>query len=351
MRLTYALLFTLALSSAAAQSFDCKLAQSPREKIICSSEHLSGLAASYKSLLAQLSPASAALVQSDQREWLHWIDLACPAATRRSAGDLVFCLENQYSTRIHDLEQTAHLGSAVIFPRARFLFKPGPATSINNPGFGYGILCWPQIDIPPGKPNTEQTAFNAAIQAHAAEFTSGYSQVKNASFDTGVNSTGTVEGHYTIDGVNHRLIDITLIASTCDWGAAHPLNSRDSFVWWFDRSRPLVVSDVFRLNSDWQQTLNTLAIASLRRQPDVKDMLNEDALNQWLDAKGHQGDPRPGGWTVTSDGLTITFGQYAIGPYALGMPQAQISWNDLKPDLNPTLNPATLPTPLPKSVR
>ena len=78
------LLIALLLSPlASAQSFDCKLAQSPREKAVCADTRLSALdseiAANYKSLRAQLSPASAALVESDQREWLHWIDLVCPA--------------------------------------------------------------------------------------------------------------------------------------------------------------------------------------------------------------------------------------------------------------------------------
>lgn len=68
-------LLTLALSSlASAQSFDCKLAHTPREKLICADTRLSALdaeiAANYKALRARLSPASAALVQSDQREWL-----------------------------------------------------------------------------------------------------------------------------------------------------------------------------------------------------------------------------------------------------------------------------------------
>lgn len=75
MRSIQCLLLALGLYPfAVAQSFDCKLAKSPREHGICSDEKLAALdsavSAAYKSLRAQLSPESAALVQSDQREWL-----------------------------------------------------------------------------------------------------------------------------------------------------------------------------------------------------------------------------------------------------------------------------------------
>lgn len=66
MRSIHFLLITLAVSRfAAAQSFQCKLAKSPREQAVCSHEKLSALdsavSAAYKSLRAQLSsnPTSA----------------------------------------------------------------------------------------------------------------------------------------------------------------------------------------------------------------------------------------------------------------------------------------------------
>jgi hypothetical protein len=46
---------------------------------------------------------------------------------------------------------------------------------------------------------------------------------------------------------------------------------------------------------------------------------------------------------MTREGLTIKFGQYAIGPYAIDRPEAQIPWSDLKAYLSPDLQPATLP--------
>lgn len=351
---TAALLLAIALSSItiAAQSFDCKVAHTPREQTICADTRLQALdaelAANYKALRTQLSSESAALVQSDQREWLHWIDLVCPAHGKGIAENQTRCLQNEYFTRVHDLQHTAHLGTALIFPRAHFVYKPGgkddenPAD--NSPGFGYGSLRWPQID----HPDAAQSTFNAAVKAKAAKLAIGFfaeksSTDKNATFDTGVDPSGTVDAYFSVEAAGDRFVSITLTDGKYGWGAAHPLTDETSFLWWLDRGRELTAADVFVPNSGWQDKLTTLAVKNLRSQSDLKDMLGDD-----IDKTVHETASDPASWTITRDGLTITFGQYEIGPYAIGMPEVHIPWADLKPCLQPTLDPATLPAPLPK---
>jgi len=369
-------LLILALSPLAAhsQTLDCTRAQSSREITICSSTRLSALdaelATSYKSLRAQLSPESAALVESDQNEWLHWLDLICPehgpgspasslagvegkgpaedqpgSPASSLAGAEARCLTNQYFTRVHDLQQVAHLGAAVIFPRAHFLFKPGTAASHIpvDPGFGYGSLRWPQID----KPNAAQSAWNDAVKTRAASRAVNFNREKRptdstATFDTAVDASGTIEAYFNIQAANDRFIDVMLTDGTYGWGAAHPLTSRAAFLWWLDRNRELTPADVFLPSSDWQQKLTTLAIANLHSQTDIKNYLAKD-----LEQPVKQTLSDPTSWTLTRDGLTITFGQYAIGPYVLGMPEAHVRWEDLAPCLEPSLNPSTLPPPEP----
>jgi hypothetical protein len=165
---------------------------------------------------------------------------------------------------------------------------------------------------------------------------------KNATFDTAVDASGTTYGFYTVEAANDRFIDVSLIHSGYGWGAAHPLTGRTSFLWWLDRNRELTISDVFILHSNWQDKLTALAVSNLRAQPDLKDMLGDDiekAVNETVSDFTT--------WTPNRDGLTITFGQYAIGPYAIGMPEAHIPWSDLKPYLAPDLQPTTLPAPTP----
>lgn len=347
-------LLTLALSSlASAQSLDCKVAKTPREKAVCASPKLSALdsqiAANYKALRAQLSPAAADAVQSDQREWLGWIDRVCPPNGKGAAANQARCLQNQYSSRARDLTAITHLGNTVIFPRAHFLFKPGNGNSTNpiDPGFGYGSLRWPQID----RPNAAQTAMNAAVKTRAFRlpvdlFEEKSSTPKNATFDTFVNTAGSIEGYFTIEAANDRFIDVTLSDEIYNWGAAHPNTDSAAFLWWLDQKRELTPADVFLPTSGWQQRLVPLTIASLNSNADIKNMLwKGDALQKPVQAA----IPNTNTWTVSRNGLGITFAQYAVGPYFLGMPQAHLTWTQLKPMLAHGFDPSTLPAPIPKS--
>src|SRR5579872_6207018 len=331
MRSIHILLLALAFSPfAGAQSFDCKLAKSPREHAVCSDKELAALdsavSAAYKSLRAQLSPESAALVQSDQREWLHWLDVVCPAHGKGIADDMNRCLANEYTNREHDLKQVAHIGNTLLFPRSHFLYKAGSSNeervADNDPGFGYGTLRWPQIDIQPAQPNPVYSEWNSEVKKRASKLAVGIDpEDKNATFDTAVDASGTIDGFYIVEAANERFIDVSLIDSGYGWGAAHPLTGQTSFLWWLDRNRELTISDVFTAHSDWQDKLSALALSNLRAQPDLKDMLGDDIEKAVKEAVSD-----PASWTPTRDGLTITFGQYTIGPYALGMPEAHIPW-------------------------
>ncbi|MGA3129169.1 MAG: DUF3298 domain-containing protein [Terracidiphilus sp.] len=350
MRSIHILLLILAFSPfAAAQSFDCKLAKSSREHAFCSDQKLAALdsavSVAYKSLRAQLSSESAALVQSDQREWLHWLDVVCPAHGKGMADDMNRCLSNEYTNREHDLEQVAHIGSTLLFPRSHFLYKAGSSNeervADNDPGFGYGTLRWSQIDIQPARPNPAYAEWNSAVKKKAAKLAVGIDpEDKNATFDTAVDASGTIDGFYIVEAANDRFIDVNLIDSGYGWGAAHPLTDQTSFLWWLDRNRELTISDVFNPHSDWQDKLTAMAVSNLRAQPDLKDMLGDDIEKAVKETVSDLTS-----WTVTRDGLTITFSQYAIGPYAAGMPEAHIPWTDLKPYVAPDLQPTTLPAP------
>jgi uncharacterized protein YecT (DUF1311 family) len=351
MRTVHILLLTLGLCSfATAQSFDCKLAKSQREQSVCSDQKLAALdtavSAAYKSLRAQLSFESAALVQSDQREWLHWLDVVCPAHGKGIADDMNGCLVSEYTNREHDLKQVVHIGSTLLFLRSHFLYKAGSPNeenvADNAPGFGYGSLHWLQIDIQPPRPNPAYAEWDSAVKKKAAKLAVGIDpEDKNATFDTAVDDSGTIDGFYIVEAANDRFIAVSLFNSGYGWGAAHPLTGRTSFLWWLDRNRELTISDVFITRSGWQDKLTTLVVRNLRSRPDLKDMLGNDIGKA---VKETVSDPTT--WTPTRDGLTITFGQYAIAAYAAGMPEAHIPWSDLKPYLAPDLQPTTLPAPV-----
>src|SRR5215472_8906023 len=353
---TYALLLTLALSPlASAQAVDCKLARSPRDHALCSDKNLialnTSIAASLQSLHDQLSPQSAALVDADQREWSQWVDLVCPAHAKGPLADQTRCLFTQYSARARDLNQTTHVGAAVIYTRAHFLYKPGdqPNQPSSNPtylGFGYGSLRWPQIDSKSALTPTD-TTWNETIQRQAAKLGAGaFNAGENVTFDTAVNSLEAIEGGYTLDAANGRLIEVTLLTSSYVWvPSASILTIRSSFLWWLDRNRQLIAADVFLPASAWQEYLVSVATARLQENARLKSLLRPDAqLEQAL----RQAVPQPTNWTLSQNGLTLTFLQGAVAANSAGQPHVFVSWEDLKPFLQPTLDPATLPPRLPK---
>ena len=269
-------------------------------------------------------------------------------------------MQDQYAARARDFKKTVHLGTAIIFSRAHFLYKSGSFRSARlnpairksaYPGFGYGSLRWPQIDVKPdrnsGGLTLAETAWNAAIKRQAAKFGAGiFDAGQNPTFDTAVNALEDLDADYILDAANDRLIEVSLIVSSHLWvSGASPLTIRSSSLWWLDRNRELAPEDIFLPVSAWPEFLASVATGRLRANPRLKTLLRDDPI---LEDAVAQFAPQPSNWTLTQNGLTITFLQGAVAANPAGMPRVFISWEDLKPFLQPTLNPTTLPARLPK---
>ena len=82
------------------------------------------------------------------------------------------CLAGEYASREHDLKKVVHFGHTLIFPRSHFVYKAGNSNeergADNDPGFGYGGLRWPQIDIQPVRTNPAYVEWNSAVKKKAA---------------------------------------------------------------------------------------------------------------------------------------------------------------------------------------
>ncbi len=360
-RTFHALLLTFALFPlASAQGLDCKLAQSPRERAVCSDRNLAaldaGISAALKSLHDQLSPESAALVDSDQREWLQWIDLVCPEHVKGPLADQTRCFYNQYTARARDLNKSVHIGNAIIFPRAHFLYRSGSQVSklpsSDYPGFGYGSLRWPQVDIKPDQKSNPLApalaAWNKAIQERAAKLGGGaFDAGQRLSFDTSVNALEDLDTDYIVDAANDRLIETSLFVRSYLWvPGASPLTLRSSFLWWLDRNRELAPEDLFLPLSAWRAFVASVATGRLQANTRLKPVLRDEAT---LNGAAQQSAPQASNWTLTQNGLTITFPPGMVAANVAGTPRVFISWEDLKPFLGPDLNPATLPSRLPRS--
>lgn len=341
------LLSTLALSSAAAAwgaSFNCAAAHTAREHAICSSNKLSAadeeLAKAYAAARAELSPTNATLVQEDQRNWLAWLDKVCPA--KGADDDLPGCLQQHYESRLQQFTQgQQRIDGLLFFTRAHFSFVAGkpPAktsdASFNDPGFGYGEFSWPQID----RPDNDHTLWNTAVEAAAFKIEGGPKVTRTSDLDAVVSTDGNQSGDYTLFAVNGRLIGVDFESSGYEWGAAHGHTDETSFNWWVDQRRPVVASDVFNAASGWSSKLVPLTIAGLRAGESGDALWKGTELTNAVT----EGVRKIASWDLSSEGLTISFGEYQVAPYASGLPSVTLPWKRLDSLLTPNLRPELLP--------
>ncbi len=339
------LITTAALAHAA--SFDCKLAHTPREHTICNSSQLSALdsrlALAYTSLRSQLSPAASATVQSDQRDWLHWLDAVCPLHGRGERANIKDCLTSEYNHRLSALTLGPTLPDGhVVYPRTQYVIaspdKSIAASSppeVQNPGYGVGTFRWPQIDAP----TPQEAAWNHAVYSQALSLT-GDDTHHPKSFNAAVDSFGTIDLTYSLRSANTLLIATAFTIFTDGYGAAHPLTAISNFTWWLNRNRQLLATDIFLDTTHWQTDLIPPIVANLNVNPDLKPYL-------WTGEELRKGITSsltdPTAWTLSPSGLTLRFSQYAVAPYVAGMPTVTLFWHDLNPYLNPALDPTTLP--------
>ncbi len=339
--------------AAFAASFDCSKASSPREKTVCTNPALSkeddDVATAYTALRARLSPTSADLVRSDQREWLHYLDTACPATgTSRFNHPIAACLHEKYADRLKELQPIAHgsaVGKPVLYTRAHFLTVPiagKDKSNPDNPDFGTGEFSWPQIDNPtPQQALWNQAIFVAAVTTAAA---SGPDSKPSNIFDSSVDPSGTESLSATVLSLNDHLITVDIANSTYGYGAAHPNSSDTYFSWLSQASRPLKPEDIFRTDVDWKRLVAALVTARLKINGSyVTGYIAEAELQKAIAAEV----ANTGAWTLGPAALTIHFGQYEILPYAGGMPSARLPWASLKPYLVPGFHPEDLPAPFP----
>ena len=338
------------IASAQAPSFDCANAASPREKAVCADPQLATydvqVAAAYRNQLTRLSPTASALVHSDQREWLEWLDRVCPTETTANGRTTTICLQNEYENRLTQLKQAQQTpGSPTFYTRAHFVVVQATNkadTDPFNPGFGTGSFSWQQID----NPTPEQAAWNKAILAAAISATADKdSNPHPTSFDSSADPTETISVSASAVAANDHLIVANLIQSTYGYGAAHPNTGEQKFSWWLHPGHELNPEDIFRKDSGWVDALIPIAYTKLKPTlADDNQFWKPDAIREAV-AKELA---NPGAWLVTRAGLMVEFGLYEVAPYARGMPTLTLTWQELQPYLTPNLQIDTLPQPFPK---
>lgn len=304
---------------ASAPSFDCAKAQGMVESMICADAALGNLDASLADLYRQMidrAGTKADPLRAAQREWL---------ASRNQCQD-TDCLAYSYQARIGQLRV--------------WLDGPlGPIEEREGDGRIEIVQRGPLIELKARYPRLDGTdAAAATANRHlAAQVAEQLQAMRTDYLEFISNNDGEHHGpswsldiDYGRTFSNERLwtIDLTTYSFT---GGAHGSFSHQALVFDRERGEPIPPAELFRADSDWLGRLSELSFARLSRREPFAAEPDDDWLRNGT-------APEADNYQVLlplADGLLVIFGQYQIGPYAIGIFDVLLGYDELADLLNP----------------
>ncbi|EIC22459.1 uncharacterized protein conserved in bacteria, putative lipoprotein [Thiorhodovibrio frisius] len=319
--LPLALCSLLALpASAQAASFDCGKASSQVEHLICTDAELGSLDETlgelYRRALGDAGGAAEAL-RAHQRDWL----------AERNGCDTTECLADAYRERVAAL-------------RIRVDGPLGPIKERELPGGEVEILQQgPLVELKAKYPRLEgedvaTTKANRQIatwvRQQLQDFRQDYLSFLDGNQGDHLGPPWAIEidAAHSYAGERFWTLDFTTYSYT---GGAHGAFIHQAQVFSRDQGEPISPAGLFRPGSAWLARLAELSYARLsQREP-----FDSDADHDWLRTGTA---PEPDNYQVLlplADGLMVIFGQYQIGPYAIGIFDVLLGYDELAGVLNP----------------
>jgi len=317
------------LPSALAASFDCSQAAGRVEQLVCADTELgaldSELARVYAESRDSASPQGAARLKQDQLAWLKQRD-ACTASA---------CVADAYRARI------AALGGSVpsARPAAGAEDALGPVQVERGPEQVRITQTGPDIEIEAVYPvlpgdsaaaRAGEAAIARRVDAVLDDFRSDYRDLLASGEGGHVGAPWSLQLSYgppyetprfwAVDGAVYRYT-----------GGAHGGEEHLPMVIARTDGRVVPPAELFRPGSDWLGVLSDYCYEALSQKAPLRD--DEGWLRQGTapTAENYQVLlPRP-------DGLQVTFEQYQIGPYAIGVHRVVVPYSELGAVLNPML--------------
>jgi hypothetical protein len=139
---------------------------------------------------------------------------------------------------------------------------------------------------------------------------------------------------YEVRLAQDDLISIEFTVSSYSAGAAHPNSYTEVLNFDLKNGRPLKLADLFQPGAKYVPTLSRVSIEELKKQAKVagaEAMLDDDWIQKGAAADATNYD----NWTITKQGLEITFDPYQVGPYAAGPQHAVVPYAALKDIIKP----------------
>ena len=310
---TVAVLVSLIPVLSQAASLDCAKLAAQRERLVCADPALAkadeALARAYEAALAPLSPAGGELLRRGQHSWRRFVDRVCEAP---EAEPPARCLAREYTQRQSQLRRaTVKLDGMVIGRVERFAAH----RVADRYQFVKRDIAYPRIDAPR---RAVARRWNAMI-AEAAR--------KDAGPEESADADVTIDCEIGL--ATPRLISAVLLVYRYGHGAAHGITRYHPVNWLPAEARQLRAGDIFDRAAAWQNAFAELVFAAMRQQGAERHV--EYAVKDAAAPRPIVADP--GRWVLGRDGLAVQFGEYEIGPYALGAPRIAVPWEALRPYL------------------
>lgn len=131
---------------------------------------------------------------------------------------------------------------------------------------------------------------------------------------------------YNVAQANDKIISIEFDISDMKAGMAHPNNYSKVFNFDPVNNKEIIISDVFKTNSDYLNILSKYCREYLyiNLEPqwfDIKNMIDEGTAPSENNFKN---------FTINKDSLTIIFDPYQVAPYAAGTQKIKIPFSELQ---------------------
>jgi Protein of unknown function (DUF3298)/Deacetylase PdaC len=121
------------------------------------------------------------------------------------------------------------------------------------------------------------------------------------------------------------LVSLGVLYYQYETGAAHGLASLSTFSFDLRTGHRLILADLFRPGSSY------LGVLSSESRHRLRALFPNDALIAMaIDLGTTASSANFGGWQLEPNGLRITFGEYQVGPFSIGMPSIVIPWSSLR---------------------
>lgn len=317
-----ALVSAAVAGAGAAPSFDCAKARAADERLVCANAELARLdreiAARYAATVRAAPPAEAAELRGAQRAWLSERASCTRAGAPGGAPPrawAVRCVERSSRWRLDDLSAAPQRPALPAGVLARRLVRHEPAKAFRV------AVDYPALTGRPGA-----AAFDAFFRRLAEAWAPAAERldVPEEPDDEDLGET-TLEVGFTVPLAGPRLVTVVSRGYEHSSGAAHGTPFTRATTFDLARGRPLTLGDVFATPADVPKVLGPKALARVEGA-DEWDGAAENAAKAMGDVAC---------WTFDADGAVVTFPAYAVGPYAVGEPEARFTWTELKPLLRP----------------